>query len=135
MKKLRITVGGKTYDVTVEVLEDDEPNYVAGAGFGNLTLPTAQVPPAKAVAPPSAPTVVKKGDAQTLAAPIAGTILKVYVEAGRPIEEKAPVLLMEAMKMETYIYAPRSGSVAEVFVKPGDAVQAGDSLIRYDEGG
>lgn len=133
MKKLRITLDGKTYDVTVEVLEDDEAPYAAPGGFGNLPLPTP--PPAPRPAAPPAPTVVKKGDAQTLAAPIAGTVLKVYVEAGKPIEEKAPVLLMEAMKMETYIYAPRSGKVGEVFVKPGDAVQAGDSLIRYAEEG
>jgi biotin carboxyl carrier protein len=76
--------------------------------------------------------VVKKGDANTLAAPIAGTIMKVYVEAGSAIEAKAPVILMEAMKMETYIYAPRSGKVAAVSVKPGDAVQAGDPLIQYE---
>ncbi|MEW6756942.1 MAG: acetyl-CoA carboxylase biotin carboxyl carrier protein subunit [Acidobacteriota bacterium] len=134
MKKLRITVAGKTYDVTVEVLEDDEANYAAGAGFGNLPLPPpAPTPPRPSVPPPTP--VVKKGDARTLAAPIAGTILKVYVEAGRHIEEKAPVLLMEAMKMETYIYAPRAGQVGEVNVKPGDTVQAGDPLLRYAEGG
>jgi biotin carboxyl carrier protein len=134
MKKLRITLDGKTYDVTVEVLEDDEAPYAAPGGFGNLPLPPPPSQAPRAAAPPPS-TVVKKGDARTLAAPIAGTVLKVYVEVGKAIEEKAPVLLMEAMKMETYIYAPRSGKVGEVFVKPGDAVQAGDSLIRYAEEG
>jgi biotin carboxyl carrier protein len=41
------------------------------------------------------------------------------------------VCLLEAMKMETYIYAPRTGTVAEVSITPGTTVQAGDPLIRY----
>ncbi len=42
--------------------------------------------------------------------------------------------MLDAMKMDTYIYAPRSGDVAEVCVKPGDSVQVGTCLIRYRAG-
>ena len=37
------------------------------------------------------------------------------------------------MKMNTYIYAPESGKIAEVFVKVGDAVQEGQPLVRIAE--
>lgn len=131
MKKLRITVQGKVYDVTVEVLEDDEKIQSEGIGFGTPPLPLAG-PQVSSSLPPTPPsTVTKKGGPNSVASPIAGSILKVFVTEGSEIEEKAPVVLMEAMKMETYIYAPKSGKIASVKVKKGDTVQAGDTLIEY----
>lgn len=139
MKKLRITVEGKVYDVTVEVLEDDERIASEGVGLGAappatprppVPAPSPQAPSPQAVPVPPVG-LPSKSDPRTLAAPLAGTVIKVFVQAGMEIEEKAPVCLMEAMKMETYIYAPRTGKLTEVCVKPGDVVQAGDALIRY----
>ncbi len=72
-----------------------------------------------------------KGDPNAILAPVAGTVQKVYVQAGGRVEAKAPVVLLDAMKMDTYIYAPRAGEVSEVAVNPGDGVQVGDCLIRY----
>ncbi len=142
MKKLRITVNQKVYDVVVEVLEDDE-QAVTGAGFINPLPPppkSAAVPvapprpaPAPAPVPPSAAPL--KGDPNAILAPIAGVVQKVYVQAGGTVDAKAPVVLLDAMKMDTYIYAPRAGKVAEVNVAPGDAVQVGDRLIRYETEG
>lgn len=129
MKKLRITVQGKVYDVTVEVLEDDEAIQSEGLGFGTPPIPPPPVPVTQTAPPVS--NVVKRGGPNSLASPIAGSILKVFVSEGSEIEEKAPVVLMEAMKMETYIYAPKSGKIASVKVKKGDTVQAGDTLIEY----
>ena len=40
-------------------------------------------------------------------------------------------VLLDAMKMDTYIHAPRTGIVAEVCVAPGDVVQVGTVLLRY----
>jgi biotin carboxyl carrier protein len=139
MKKLRITVNQKVYDVLVQVLEDDE-QAVTGAGFMNplppppksAAVPVAIAPPARvapAVPPSTAPL---KGDPNAILSPIAGVVQKVYVQAGGTVDAKAPVVLLDAMKMDTYIYAPRAGRVAEVNVEAGDAVQVGDRLIRYE---
>lgn len=139
MKKLRLTLNGKVYEVVVEVLEDDE-QYVTG---GNL--PSARTaggaPRVKATAPAAAPAPAAarpaannaKGgvDPNTILAPIAGTVQKVFVQAGTHVEEKTPVILLDAMKMDTYIHAPRTGEVAEVCVAPGDTVQVGSVLLRY----
>jgi len=144
MKKLRITVNQKVYDVVVQVLEDDEQT-VTGAGFLSPLPPLVgqpqsaiPQPPEAAVARPAPAALARpsgapiKGDPNAILAPIAGVVQKVYVEAGGIVDAKAPVVLLDAMKMDTYIYAPRAGKVAEVAVRVGDAVQVGDYLIRYD---
>lgn len=131
MKKLRITVQGKVYDVIVEVLEDDEKIQSEGLNFGGPPLPQPPIPSATPPSPQTSSNVIKKGGPNCVASPIAGSILKVFVSSGSEIEEKAPVVLMESMKMETYIYAPKSGKIASVNVKKGDTVQAGDTLIEY----
>ena len=64
-------------------------------------------------------------------APIAGVVQKVYVQAGSAVDAKAPVVLLDAMKMDTYIYAPRAVRVTEVAVEVGTSVQVGDCLIRF----
>jgi len=66
-----------------------------------------------------------------IASPIAGTVQKVFVTKGMPVEEKTPVVLLDAMKMDTYIYASRTGTIAEVYVEPGASVQVRDPLILY----
>lgn len=143
MKKLRVTLNGKVYDLTVEVLEDDE-QYVTGSNMPSPLPPppssrrkSAETPPPAAPVSAPAPSGAKatgKVDPDTILAPIAGTVQKVFVQAGTHVEEKTPVVMLDAMKMDTYIYAPRSGDVAEVCVNPGDSVQVGTCLIRYRAG-
>ena len=130
MKKLRITVEGKVYDVTVQVLEDDEAS-VTGAGFVSGP-PVGLMPPRPApgpVASPAAALPATQPDA--ILAPIAGTVRKVFVQAGSDVEAHAPVVMLDAMKMDTYIYAPRAVRVTEVAVEIGTSVQVGDCLIRF----
>ena len=135
MKKLRITVNGKDYDVSVQVLEDDEQVVTGSTGFLSPLPPVTAPPrppssmPAPVVVPPHG--VPIKGDPNAILAPVSGTVQKLYVQAGSKVDAKAPVVLLDAMKMDTYIYAPRSGVVSEVGVNPGDGVQVGDCLIRY----
>ncbi|MHB8798576.1 MAG: biotin/lipoyl-containing protein [Thermoanaerobaculia bacterium] len=130
MKKLRITVSGKVYDVEVQVLQDDE----AIGSAATLPYPgaaAAPIPEAARPAPPAAPVPAGSLDPNVIASPIAGTVQKVFVTKGMHVEGKTPVVLLDAMKMDTYIYAPRSGTIAEVCVEAGASVQVRDPLIRY----
>jgi glutaconyl-CoA/methylmalonyl-CoA decarboxylase subunit gamma len=136
MKKLRITVNQTVYDVTVQLLEDDE-QMVTGAGYVSplpqaplLGRPAAPPTPPLAGAP-SRPSPSHGDEVNSILAPIAGTVQKVFVETGKRIEAKSPAFLLDAMKMDTYIYAPRSGQVSEVAVAVGDSVQVGQLLMRY----
>jgi oxaloacetate decarboxylase alpha subunit len=60
---------------------------------------------------------------------LAGNIFKVHVEPGSVVEKNDPLLIVEAMKMETLVSAPHAGTVSEVFVKEGDAVAVGDQMV------
>jgi glutaconyl-CoA/methylmalonyl-CoA decarboxylase subunit gamma len=126
MKKLRITVNGKVYDVEVQVLQDDEaigsPASLPYPGAATLPIPEAARP---------APVPGGAGDPNVIASPLAGTVQKIFVAKGMPVEAKTPLVLLDAMKMDTYIYAPRTGTIAEVCVEVGAAVQVRDPLIRY----
>lgn len=65
----------------------------------------------------------------TVAAVLAGNIFKVNVAPGDTVEEGEPLLVVEAMKMETAVSAPKSGTIAAVHVNEGDAISVGDSLV------
>jgi acetyl-CoA/propionyl-CoA/long-chain acyl-CoA carboxylase, biotin carboxylase, biotin carboxyl carrier protein len=68
------------------------------------------------------------GGGDTLASPLQGTVLKVAVEQGAPVEEGALVAVIEAMKMENEITAHKAGVVAELPIAVGSAVATGDTL-------
>ncbi len=61
-----------------------------------------------------------------------GTIVRVLVEPGQPVQAGDVVCILEAMKMENAIPAPRDGTVSEVRIAAGQVVQAGDALVILD---
>ena len=65
-------------------------------------------------------------------APMVGKILKVEKKVGDHVEEDEVVLVMEAMKMEIPIVAPATGTLREVKVSPGQAVEAEQALAIID---
>jgi pyruvate carboxylase len=73
------------------------------------------------------------GNPQHLAAPMPGLVASVLVTAGKEVAPGEKLFTLEAMKMETTVYAERAGTVAEVLVGPATQVEAGDLLLRYDK--
>ena len=65
-------------------------------------------------------------------APMPGKIVRVDVEPGQEVEEGAPLVVMEAMKMELSIKAERDGTIAEVAASAGDTVEADALLIALE---
>ena len=63
-------------------------------------------------------------------AEMTGTVLEVLVGAGDEVALGAPLLVVEAMKMEHVVTAPVSGTVTEVRSRPGATTAAGDLLVR-----
>ena len=70
-----------------------------------------------------------KASGEGVPSPLAGNIFKVLVSPGQQVEEGDTVMILEAMKMETEISAPKSGVVGSINVKEGDSVQVGQSLF------
>jgi acetyl-CoA/propionyl-CoA carboxylase biotin carboxyl carrier protein len=71
--------------------------------------------------------------ADTVAAPMQGTILKVMVEEGQAIQTGDVICILEAMKMENHVTAAHDGTVQQVAVKAGDVVETGQVLVTLGE--
>ena len=68
-------------------------------------------------------------DAGQVGAPTAGVISGIAVQTNQPIERGAKLMTLEAMKMQSNIYAPIAGRVAKLLVAPGQSVEAKDLLV------
>lgn len=106
-----VNVEGADYTVTVK----------AGGDISGI------VPVAGAAGAPAA-AAVPAGAGEPIPAPLAGNIFKVLVAPGEQVEEGQNILILEAMKMETAVSAPKAGTIGEIKVKEGDAVAVGDAL-------
>jgi pyruvate carboxylase len=69
-------------------------------------------------------------DPSQIGAPIPGMISSLAVSVGTKVEKNAKLLTLEAMKMQTTVYASTAGVVDEVLAQVGDSVQSKDLLIR-----
>jgi len=113
----RITVNGHEYNVVV-----------SPEGAVQNISPAASSQPQATPAPTAAPAA---GAATTdIPAPLAGNIFKIMVSAGQQISQGDVIMVLEAMKMETEVRASDSGTVSEILVNEGDAVQVGQTLLR-----
>ncbi|MFQ5439026.1 MAG: biotin/lipoyl-containing protein, partial [Paracoccaceae bacterium] len=66
--------------------------------------------------------------------PMPGLVRRVDVNAGDAVEPGAPLLVLEAMKMEHILSAERDGQIAEVLVGVGTQVASGEPLVRFSAG-
>ena len=126
MKKLRVTIEGKAYEVLVEVLDQDSAPTAAPAAAPVSSAPAVSAPVPVAPAPKPA----TASAAGSVVSPLAGKIVSIDVKVGQTVEEGVQVATIEAMKMNTYIYAPKSGRVEAVLVNAGDAVEEGATLMQ-----
>jgi len=61
-----------------------------------------------------------------------GKLLRLEVAVGDTVTEKQTVAIMESMKMETSLAAPKAGRVSEVHFKPGDVLEMGEVVVVID---
>jgi pyruvate carboxylase len=72
------------------------------------------------------------GNADHIGAPMPGVVASVAVSVGQTVKADDLLLTIEAMKMETGIYAERDATVKAVHVQPGGQIDAKDLLIELD---
>lgn len=128
MKKLRITVDGKAFDVSVELLDQaaaGTPAPVASAPVAAAPAPVAATPAPAAAAPVAAGT-------GSVPSPLAGKIISLDVAIGSQVTVGQQLLTLEAMKMNTIIYSPAAGTLSAYCVAPGEAVQEGQALASIN---
>lgn len=99
-----VTLRGERFEVQVE----DERTRRLNVGRKMVTVPTGEFP---------------------ITAPIPGLVVKVLVEVGESVSEEQPLVILEAMKMENEIRAPRSGIVKQIEVAAGRRVEQKGLLL------
>jgi methylmalonyl-CoA carboxyltransferase small subunit len=130
--KLQIGIDGKSYEVDVEVLEDDarprQASYVP-----QQPLPAAVQSVPVAVAQAQAPAAAEvAGEDKLFRSPVTGIVINVNVEPGQLIQANQPIMVLEAMKMETNVTAHSAGKVKNVRVAQGDSVKVGQVVVEFE---
>ncbi|HEY2371798.1 MAG TPA: biotin carboxylase N-terminal domain-containing protein [Gaiellaceae bacterium] len=74
-----------------------------------------------------------ESEQSTVTAPMPGTVIKVLVEPGAQVTARQPLVVLEAMKMETPLVSPYDATVRAVHVREGDRVAGGALLVELDE--
>lgn len=132
MKKFKVTVNGKAYEVEVEEM-GGAPAAAPAPQVAAAPAPAAPAPtPAAAPAPAATPAPAVGGPipegAITVKAPMPGKISALKAEAGKAVKRGDIILVLEAMKMQNDITATADGTLHEIRVNPGDNVKTGDVL-------
>ena len=127
--KYKVTLNNRVYEVEVEagkamLLDEYEAIAPSAPAAPVAAAPVAAAP---AAAAPAAPAITGAGEAVN--APMPGTILKVNDSAGQAVKEGDVLVVLEAMKMENEIFAPKNGTVAQVLVQKGSTVDTGATLV------
>jgi biotin-dependent carboxylase-like uncharacterized protein len=82
--------------------------------------------------PQAAPTVMEPPGRATVRCPMPAVVVRVLIHAGDMVAVGQPLFLLQAMKMEFEVAAPRAGRLVEVGVREGDTVGADDVMARVD---
>jgi acetyl/propionyl-CoA carboxylase alpha subunit len=96
----------------------------------NLPPPAPHAPPDEGV---DARGPAGGAEHSTVSAPMPGTVLRVLVRKGDRVEPRQPLVVLEAMKMETPLVSPYAGVVQDVHVAEGDRVAGGATLVELEE--
>ena len=121
MKKYRVNVNGVDYEIALEALKDGED-----------FAPKAAPAPAPKAAPAAAPKAAGAAGSIKVEAGAAGKIFKIEASVGQAVKAGDAVVILEAMKMEIPVVAPKDGTVASIDVAVGDAVEAGAVLATLN---
>lgn len=126
--KYKVTLNGRTYEVEVEsgsaMLLDEYAAAAPAAPAAPAAAPVASAPAAPVAA---APAVTGAGEA--VKAPMPGVIVKVAVQQGQAVKAGQVLVVLEAMKMENEIVAPRAGTVTQIVAGKGASVDSGAPLV------
>ena len=133
----KVTLNGRAYEVTqAEQGFAVKRADTAPAESAPASKPAAPIKPAPAQAAPqpsapeSAPAAPASAqDGEPIEAPVAGVILDVRTSVGASVKQGEVLVLLEAMKMENEIVAPRDGTISQVLVEKGASVGTGTPLV------
>lgn len=139
MRRYRITLGGRKFDV--KVLDDPRQEQVRVEVDGEIfAVGVEAVPAVTGVTAGEAAQVVvalspvtpevSGSPGSTVAAPLPGVIKSIGVRSGQQVAPNDKLLVIEAMKMDNVIRAPRGGTIGTIHVAEGRQVTYGEPLLE-----
>ncbi len=121
----RVIVNGTEYDVVVATGSGDISQIAPALPSARESSASMHVVAPVATAPPPTP----GGTGTSINAPMTGNVIEVLVSVGQQVKEGDPVIIIEAMKMETEIRSSCSGAVQSIEISKGDAIRAEQVLM------
>jgi len=128
--KLTITIDGKTYEVEVEASEPESSAAPLLLSSVNLSPAPLGVPAVTPAAPRETGTAAN--EEKVCRSPVSGIVVRIAAQVGQTLQPGDILLVLEAMKMETNITAPRAGKIAAIRANQGDSVQAGQVVVEFE---
>ena len=119
MSIYRIKMNGKTYEMEIELIEEGKPKNNQPAPLVNRPVVQEQV--------------AVEINSNTVTAPMPGSIIKVVAKPGDQVEKRDVILILEAMKMENEVCAPKTGKIKAIYVTEGQAVSIDAPLFEMEE--
>lgn len=138
MKNYTFKINGKEYKVAIGEADGKMlPVNVNGADYQveleNAPVapaaPAVQAAPAAAAAAPAAPKAAPAGAGEKVNSPLPGVIVEVSVKEGQTVKAGQKVAVLEAMKMENEIPAPKDGTITAIHVNKGDSILEGAPVV------
>lgn len=141
MKKFEFKIRGNNYNVEIKNLEDNIAEIEVNGTTYHVEIEQQEQKRSKT------PTIVRKQQKPTTSeskikkqmsggeqvkAPLPGTILELHVKEGDEVKKGQTLLIMEAMKMENNIMAPRDGKVKSIKVAASESVLQDDELVEIE---
>lgn len=114
MKKYKVKVNGKTYNVLLEAIEESNDSSVKIEN--------------KAVNVDNKVSLVT--DSKDILSPIQGSVINVLVKPGQKVKKGDVILLIEAMKLENEVNAPYDCEIVEVLINKGQTVATNQVLVK-----
>ncbi|MSS84919.1 ATP-grasp domain-containing protein [Actinomycetaceae bacterium WB03_NA08] len=118
-----IEIDGQRHDLAVPA------NLFAGTNVSTTPRPPQPLRSGRA----ASKAISEAGDEDTVTSPLQAIVVRLCVEAGQEVEADQLVVVLESMKMEKHLYAPRAGIVEEILVSAGENVTPNQALLRLAE--
>lgn len=129
MSKYRIRMNGKVYEMEIELVDekDEKTNR-------SHMIPSVSYKNTDSVVQVINPEAERQThfDDNTVKSPMPGSVIKVLAKAGDIVAKDEPIIILEAMKMENEICAPRNGKIKVVFVTEGQTVAGTAPLFEME---
>ena len=123
MKNYTITVNGTVYEVSVEE---------GGAGSAPVRAAAPKAAPKAAPAAAAPKAAAGAAGSVEVTASVPGKVFKIEANTGATVKAGDPIVILEAMKMETTVVSTVNGKVDKIYVKEGEQVNQEDLLISFE---